>query len=97
MKMEGLFFLTFDEDGSCEWQGRVLGAVEDFQKGISEHFLVQLYDWLVGAPSVIKVVSGYEMTGARPISGGDRQWAFYETHEDWRAAAADAQARDAAA
>lgn len=45
----GLWFHRFADCGEVEWQGQVLSVEGDVA-------LVQLYEWMVGSPSVIKAV-----------------------------------------
>jgi hypothetical protein len=63
--LDGLFFL------GDNWQGRIIGKVE---KGL---YAVQLYEWLLGAESCIKIVPLEQMSN----------WSFYDSTEDWHKAA----------
>jgi hypothetical protein len=63
--LEGLFFL------GDNWQGRIIGKVE---KGL---YAVQLYEWLLGTESCIKIVPLEQMSN----------WSFYDSTEDWHKAA----------
>ena len=49
--LKGHFFHSYNKDGLVEWQGKVIGNPEP---GI---YLVQLYEWLVGAESCRKLVN----------------------------------------
>ena len=64
----GKYFHSFDDEGDVIWQGKVL---EEEQPG---WYLIQLYDWLIGAPNECRLVSFNGMTG----------WIFYGDEEDWR-------------
>jgi hypothetical protein len=62
--MVGRWFHSFEND-RVKWQGNVLAQVSD------ENYLVQLYDWLVGQPSIQVIVPFSQM----------REWWFYSTPE----------------
>jgi hypothetical protein len=64
--LKGHFFHSYNKDGLVEWQGKVIGNPEP---GI---YLVQLYEWLVGAESCRKLVNIQDMI----------PWSFYETSEE---------------
>ena len=64
--LKGHFFHSFNKDGLVEWQGKVISNPEP---GI---YLVQLYEWFVGAESCRKLVNIQDMI----------QWSFYETNEE---------------
>lgn len=48
--LAGLYFHSFGDDGSVQWQGTILGHVQD---GVH---LVQLYSWLSTEPSNLRLV-----------------------------------------
>ncbi len=54
------------KDGVVEWQGEVIGRVSD------EQYLVQLYDYVVGQPSVQRIVNIKEMSS----------WLFYSDEDE---------------
>jgi hypothetical protein len=60
------WFHSFGEEGVVHWQGHILAEVSP------EVFLVQLYEWLGGEPSVQKLVPLIAMAG----------WDFYDTDKD---------------
>jgi len=63
----GHFFHSFTlETGAIRWQGRVLGTPEP------GWYFVQLYDWLVGAPSTCRLVRIDTM----------ESWDFYADADD---------------
>ena len=64
----GQWFHSFNDLNEIEWQGQVLSSVG------GDMFLVQLYEWFVGSPSVKKLVSSSQMAG----------WSFYDAAEDMR-------------
>jgi len=67
----GQWFHSLHADGeTVVWQGQILGRTPE---GL---YLVQLYEWFVGAPSDRKLVPAAQVTS----------WRFYSTHEamnDW--------------
>lgn len=69
MKQElvGCYFHSLNEDGTASWQGQVQSSPEP---GV---YLVQLYEWGFGRPSVMRLVRIEDMIG----------WNFYATAEDW--------------
>lgn len=64
----GNCFHSYSADEVIKWQGVVVARIND------DHYLVQLFDWLVGGPSCARVASLDDM----------RSWKFYETDEDMR-------------
>lgn len=62
--LEGLFFV------GDNWQGRIEGKVD------KNLYVVQLYEWLLGAPSCVKLVPIDQMLN----------WDFYHTVEEWNRA-----------
>ena len=64
--LKGHFFHSYNKDDLVEWQGKVISSPEP---GI---YLVQLYEWIVGAESCRKLVNIQDMI----------QWKFYETAEE---------------
>ena len=61
----GCFFHTLNENEKIQFQGMVIGQIE------TGFYLVQLFDWLMGEPSIRKVVRVEEMT----------VWLLYESSE----------------
>jgi len=47
MKLTGLYFHSFDDDGQVGYQGQVLSSVCD------GYYLLQLFSWIDGGPSRI--------------------------------------------
>jgi len=47
----GLWFLTHDSEGNKEFQGQILSKLEN------NIYLVQLYDWLLGQASTMRLFS----------------------------------------
>lgn len=72
--MVGLFCLTFDEKGKLSRQGEVIG------EAANGYYLVQWFDWLVGAPGDIMLTPVKVMW--------EDGWMFYRSADDWREAAA---------
>ncbi len=64
----GLWFHSRDDQGEIQWQGHIIGRPEP---GL---YLVQLFEWLMGSPSVVRLVRADAMTG----------WQFYRTGEAMR-------------
>jgi hypothetical protein len=64
----GKWFHTFNEDGVIVWQGQVLKRVD------ANTYMVQLYDWLIGAPSDRFTIHAREMAN----------WKFYYSDDDMR-------------
>lgn len=46
----GMYFIS-KEDGEDKWQGEILEQIND------SVYLVQLYDWLLGMPSCMSLIS----------------------------------------
>ena len=67
--MVGLYFHTLNEDGTGEWQGCVVGKLP------GDRYLVQLCEWLLGQPTILKIVSLDQMTDTN-------RWQFYRTREE---------------
>lgn len=67
-KLVGLWFHSRNDDGVIEWQGRV---ERDLENGSC---VVQLFEWIMGEPSVQKVVPFEQMSS----------WDFYPTARDMR-------------
>ena len=67
-KLEGMYFHSIDGDEVVEWQGRVLYALD------GGNFIVELFDWVTGAPSHCILVDVRDMLG----------WLFYKGPEDMR-------------
>jgi len=64
----GLFFHSINTGGEVEWQGRITRELP------GEHYLVQLYDWMMGDPSLKRIVPLSDMTA----------WRFYDSADEWR-------------
>ena len=60
------------KDGKVEWQGRIIGRVSD------EHYLVQLFEWAMGEPSVQRIVPVSEMSPWLFYSDADEMTHSYE-------------------
>lgn len=65
--LSGLWFHS-RKDGKIEWQGYVVRALE------SGNYVVQLFEWLMGEPTVQKVVPFDQM----------KEWDFYPTDRAMR-------------
>lgn len=63
--LKGCFFHSI-ENGKVVWQGTVLGRVSE------EAYLVQLFDFLVGEPSVRRIVTLADM----------KPWLFYASADE---------------
>lgn len=64
--LEGKFFHSF-KDGKLIWQGYVVAEQTD------GFFLVQLFEWVMGEPSVQKVMHLRDMA----------DWEFYGSEDEW--------------
>ena len=64
--LTGHYFHSVNQQGVIEWQGQVVGHPEP------EWYLIQLYEWLCGEPSVQRLMRIDEM----------QCWLFYESAED---------------
>ena len=64
-KLVGQYFHSI-KDGRVLWQGLVIGDIGD-----GKHYLVQLFEWLMGEPSIQRIVTIEEM----------RDWFFYDSAE----------------
>lgn len=70
----GLFGHTYDgENGARVWQFHIVMAVDKRFYGL------QLFSWLGGWPTEIRVLSIEELLSKKPV--------FYQTQEEWLAAA----------
>ena len=63
------WFHSKDEDGKINWQGQVLGLVNE---GVC---VVQLYSYFTGAPTIMKLIH---------ISDMLYDWDFYDTADEMR-------------
>lgn len=54
----GLCFITHNSDYKREYQGQILSKLDN------GFYLVQLYDWLIGYPSTMKIFSLNKLTNA---------------------------------
>ena len=63
--LTGQFFHSLDGDGQVNWQGYVVGSPEP------GWYLIQLYSWADGGPTLRRLVSFSEM----------KDWLFYESAE----------------
>jgi len=66
----GKWFHSHNEKGEIQWQGQVLGVVSD------NHFLVQLYSWLDGTSTDMKIVSLEKII--------EEDWSFYSSDKKMR-------------
>lgn len=64
----GRFFHSFSDTGEIQWQGQVTARINQ------SHYLVQLFEWVIGADSTERIVGVDQMTG----------WTIYRTDEDMR-------------
>ena len=71
-KLEGMYFHSIDDDGMIEWQGRVLYALD------GGNFIVELFDWVTGAPSHCMLVDVRDMFGWMLYKGPDDMRYSYE-------------------
>ena len=62
----GKWFHVFDKN-ELTWQGQIIAEVNGF-------YLVQLYDWIMGEPTIQKLADLKNMV----------YWNFYDTVEDMR-------------
>ena len=62
----GLCFVTYDSDGRREYQGTVLDKLDN------GFYLVQLYEWLLGSESTMRILSLNRLASAN----------FYASLED---------------
>jgi hypothetical protein len=63
----GKWFHSFKDEKIC-WQGQVISQIDE------THYLVQLYDWIVGEPTNKRVVSIELVYG----------WQFHDTDQEMR-------------
>ena len=63
--LDGQYFHSIDANGQVEWQGYVIGSPAP------GWYLLQLFEWFAGEPSVRRLVRLEEM----------RHWLFYESTE----------------
>ena len=68
--LEDLWFHTKDANGNVIWQGKVIRKIND------KVYIVQLYEWLLGEESCMKLCFVEDMIG----------WDFYKTADDMREA-----------
>ncbi|MCD2451646.1 hypothetical protein GO003_014720 [Methylicorpusculum oleiharenae] len=55
--LEGSFFHTFCDDGQVKWQGEFLKEFDDGR------YLIQLFSWIDGRPTIQKIITGKETIG----------------------------------
>lgn len=67
LNLVGKFFHSVDGKGGLRWQGTILSEPSP------DMFLVQLFDWVMGQPSIQKLIPINEMN----------DWIFYSTHDEW--------------
>jgi hypothetical protein len=88
MSLVGRCFHVFGEKRKVQYQGIVRAMVGD------DHALVQYFEWLMGEPTTIEVVSLERMSfGATPNSRAPGSWQFYQDDEHmngWYASHRDA-------
>ena len=63
----GLWFLTYDSNANKEFQGQILSKLEN------NVYLVQLYDWVVGEASTMRLLSLDKLLNAD----------FYKSVKEW--------------
>lgn len=63
------WFHSKNEDGDVHWQGQVLGVVND------NSYLVQLYSYFTGTPTIMKIIHISEMI---------MDWDFYDNADEMR-------------
>ena len=63
--LENLWFLTFTEDKKMQYQGRILSRLEN------GFYLVQLYEWLLGTESCMKIMPFKEFLDAELYSDNE--------------------------
>lgn len=56
---DGLWFHSFNEDGTIQWQGQILRLVE------KDRWAVQLYSWMDGTPTHIEIVDRAQLSAFR--------------------------------
>lgn len=62
------YFHSFNDSGDISWQGQVISKLSD------DYYLVQLFDWVMGAESNMHVVCLSDML----------KWNIYHTDDDMR-------------
>lgn len=78
----GKCFVIYGDDGLVQYQGVILAAL------IDGHYLVQFFDWIMGAPSTCAI---YHVTAMRSDKGRNPRkepgaWEFFMNDEhlrDW--------------
>jgi len=75
----GLLGLSFADSGELHYQFAVNAHIPD-----SEHYLIQLYEWIIGEPSNQQLVSLQWFI--------DHHVKFYTNEADWKAASEEAMA-----
>ena len=73
----GRCFHSRDAEGKIKWQGHVIGSPK---RGL---YLIQLYEWILGRPSIQRFVRIEEM----------ESWFFYSDHEEMNYSAEHGTAR----
>ena len=71
VNLVGLWFHSWTEDETLEWQGQVIGL-----ENPEGYYLVQLYEWVSGKASVIRLQTLNEMVG----------WGFFKSAEEMKEA-----------
>src|SRR5262245_39935518 len=71
----GRYFHVFGDDGSVNWQGRVVGQIDP------THYLVQFYDWMVGEPGPLHIVTIDQMTSKGCGERCSGAYQFYENRD----------------
>jgi hypothetical protein len=71
----GLCFVTHTPDGERENQGQILDALEN------GFYLVQLYSWLTGCQTVMKIFSLHKLGSAYLFQNMDKLVEYYEASD----------------
>jgi DNA-binding XRE family transcriptional regulator len=71
--LTGLYFLSYQANGTCLWQGFVRQVIED------DILLVQLFSWFDGRQTHMQLVPIAETISRN----GTKSWVFYSDHEIW--------------
>ena len=61
----GLWFVTQTPDGDREYQGQILDALEN------GFYLVQLYSWMTGDATILKIFSMHKLGSAYLFKSSD--------------------------
>jgi len=61
----GIWFITHTHNGDREYQGQILDALEN------GFYLVQLYSWMTGDASILKIFSMHKLGSASLFKNSD--------------------------